>query len=408
MEGALAIYATEASINLHIDRMSRKRYLQFFSSEPKAGLFQPGWLDVEYKDAKQYRDDLEALMDMELKPTAAKPLMDALQQTVIPQDGKKVVRLDRAVVFPAIHELLGYFLNAFWTKLNAGTRNSKRAKEDYLLVRTQISYRRLTQFTVGMKALIKVYIDAIDEATIASQNDDHVPAKDSDVLEPEEDQDEDDDMAHDRYTTDNNEADRHIRELNPTNGFKGSDWGQYAHLWLAAIVAQYRSILILLRELKSDEFRVQFLYGTPRVEPHHVPSADMALWAKQTELQKAIGNPTLLSNVDTLMKHRQQADDQFEGTFHAELIVAAALLESHGDEGFAIGISRRPCYFCYQALTKIAASVEQRGGMHFRPVQSSGATWKVDFSDSPPVEIIEEVWDQTVTDTASLFQKHRQ
>lgn len=438
VESALGTYVIEMSIRMHQHRLGVTKLFEFFTQDPKHISEAPH--RVETARVNNFIAYLQAAFKMtqqEPIPGATELLahLEEVKRTGS-ADGQPFLKLSRLIIFKAIHRMLGFLLDTFSKNLNKGKDGAKRVMSRDTLLATTQSYKRLTQCTVHMGPLIKDYMIFTDEEpaslSTGSQSiiDDQDNASDG----------EDGTVGDDGYDSEDDDPRRSnlLKEVMPDSPFgdhsssnhwtKPSDthdnacgwqspgetkdpsqhqWGYSVYRWLSAVVAQYRAIMFLSKQ-RTDEpgYDTDLMFGESKAFSNYAaPKATMATW-KELHLEETIKNKALLHNIEQIVNNHRQSYSDFQGTIHAELIVAAQLFNSHHGPEFCIGISRRPCYLCYQVLSEMQRMHGRP--IHFRPVESSCRTWKVDLPDDLGVDILEKVWKIFKTATAKLLTDNEQ
>lgn len=183
------------------------------------------------------------------------------------------------------------------------------------------------------------------------------------------------------------------------NATSANSWGTCAFNWLEGLVGQAHAAKWLWNARNQYLFDMEFLVS-------NTPVAEPLLWEQQTQLKAQLEiseTPQTFDEISTILTH-SHVKHEFDGAVHAEVIVAAILHKRNGGK-LLIGISRPPCYVCYQVLRLIGE--ERESGLGCRPRESSACIWPVDL----PTQLSENVLSETLKvlshDAAQTFFEHR-
>ena len=428
LETAFLHYVTQISHSQHERRLTDKsqKFLEWFEGPPP--LFRQKGIRIPYmgfgnergKSLAEYlkfqvsvlsQHDFRSPKDIE----KARKLSDAAQKLF-----DEIVNARREsgnnahdfssdltpTLFEAIHRMLYHHLDQFQKLM---LRKDESSTTGLHLLDATDSYLKLTYFVEKMSLLIRHYFRVIDETPAVTSNllipptptirdcDESLAGNSSienavdDTLIPNEDPD----------SPDINEPVEDY-QINTTN-----TWGTCANKWLYNLIGQAHAAKLLFRERRKYTF-------TTNVISSEAPAESSTPWEQQTELKKRIGNPhtfdqSTFDRIQDIIIHGG-GKFEFNGAFHAELIVAAELLTKSTSPQILIGVSRPPCFVCHQALRAIADYLRRNSdGKHDLrccPTQSSCKVWKVDLPSQLPLEILEETLEKLSGGAARTFGNH--
>lgn len=428
VEKAFYLYVTQMSFGNHQRRMKEGRFFaQFFRGPPPSSL-QPQATTMEFPGFREFRGPIlmryleaqEAALPKhdhfrelrELIKEFRSEITNAFNEDTSTGSNKFLLSSVPSLV-QVVHKMLGHFLQRHssyvFMKFPAKNVDAKTLKD------ATNAYFDLNRFVEQMQPLIKAYVRLIDEHPAVISHLKKSPTEAIELYQRPDTKNSSDTISVDNPpefdedttflgSTDVNEDVISEPDINKP-GFEGdredrtNSWGTCAFTWLENLVAQARNAKWLWRNRKSYKFEVKVLHsGTP--------SNMITPWEKQIQLRDLLVPHTTFDDISALLK-RAAVTLRFKGTIHAELIVAAELIAQDVSH-IKIGISRPPCYVCYQVLKIAAEQAKQKNKeLKCQPAHSSGLVWEVDLPDQLPAQILSETLEELSKGAAQTLIDHR-
>ena len=395
LEIAFRIYTTHTSYYNHMRRVKEDPVDFFLQEAPK---IKSTDIEVLHKDLATHSGSIQDYLNAqasELK-TLNSPITSLLEGVrAAVEAGEDTIRVKTDDLISAVHGMLQHYLSGYKNLLLV--KNIAKTADVKPYFELCYAYYKLTTCVERMWYFIKTYLKLIDRQATVTSDLRRIPAKQMQDAEEPSNMTQADDLSGvaSEAAIDVNEL---KEDLEPTDT---NSWGTCAEKALDQIVAQGHAAKWIWRNKKTHSFSTDVLNSGK-------PGENVALWDQQSELKDVLEKDEIFNNISTIVKNREQ---HFSGSVHAELIVAAELLSpeypayigsSAGIQGY-IGISRPPCYVCYQTLAHISTQYK----LSCRPAVSSNKVWQVDLPPRLPLTILLDTLKGLSVGAAQTFHTHK-
>ena len=300
-----------------------------------------------------------------------------------------------------VHGMLGYYLKEYRDHLDPNTPKANKTLRQ--LLEASHAYLDLTFFVEKMHYLIKAYVQFIEEAPEVTSNLRTTPTlalrryEESASGTPSYEHAVDKSLRSDHSSVppldlpEVHELDVNFDDI-PV--IKTNTWGTCAKSWLDALIAQGHAAKWLWARRNEYRFTMEVLSST-------ATAARFSPWEEQIQLKDLLENPDLFDQISAILKCKTVRD--FYDPVHAELVVVAELLKRGANNTSLMGISRPPCFVCYQVLETAAKEC----GLKCRPARDSGQVWTMDFPTQLPDHILSETLKKLSLGAAQTFDVYR-
>jgi len=379
---AFYIYTTQISQHLHRRRFKKNpTFTNFFTGDPPSSQYWqepavirlPGFLEGPGSGLmnvlKAQIDRLEHYEDKDgLIKKSINKLLDELTTTRKNGSSNTLVQLSaRMVLTDAVHRILGFHIRKFNSLVaeEEPKRNQRRNLGSHLIW-TQEAYMQLMYLVNKIDPLIKAYMCWVDNNPATTSNIKSTPALETanrqvPVADPDDP----------------------IYSNEPTNDKSHTNsWGTCALQWLSNVVTQGSAVAWLWARRQKHRYDIR-----PEIIDQPAPEETFTLWEQQSQLKELLADNDVFDNISTILRHQRKNPhtDKFDGTIHAEVIIAAALIARNATKIW-LGISRRPCYVCFLVLQEITK--ESSLSLRCRPARSSHLVWKVSLPTNLTLSIL--------------------
>ena len=385
LKAAFYIYFMQAAYSDHQRRLNDQSFSKFFKNDPPSLRQRPAWIDYP-KFRLGHGQKLQRYLEAETeKFSYKKDLQTKIQEFLKEINGvlqEETTKLEQfwspstPTLVEAVHGMLGEYLRIYEEFIEQIPTADDKSET---LFQAANAYLQLNYFMTQMHSLIRAYTKFIDEdpKVISNLGVTRVPAA--------KDQEFD--------STDVNEpSDKYIAASTNRRG-------TCAFRWLEGLVRQADAAIRLWNTRMQYVFDVEYLAS-------NTPAAEPLLWEQQTQLKaqlEMLNDPQIFDQISTILT-QSHVKHEFDRVVHAEVIIAATLCKRNGGK-LLLGISRPPCYVCYQILRLI--NERRESGLACRPCESSACTWPVDLPTEVPEDILEDTLKVLSRDAARTFSRYR-